>query len=120
MTGEKTKEEVEKLLRGQYFTYMTRYFLFMAEQEINWGLTDIKNKNLVRCFKKLLQQIEQVDAEFILKGQNPKKIFLDFKEEKINAIHASLAYMINMDEQECLEIENYLEQKSKQNEPRTN
>jgi hypothetical protein len=110
---QEVQAEAEKLNKWAYYSYISRYFLFMAEQEIKFAMPDIKDPELKNRYKLLLQKINQIDEYFLRKNVNIKEVFNDFKEEKINAIHATLAYMINLDETECLEVETYLENKVK-------
>lgn len=100
-------------LEASYYVYITRYFLFMSEQEIKFGIEKVKNLNLKRWYKKILNDIEGIDNEFKYRGVNVKEVFDDFSTEKINAIHNTLAIMANLTESECLEIETIVEEKIK-------
>lgn len=96
-----------------YFLYIGRYFLFMYEQEFNFVKDDVMNANIKRANKMIIDRIKAYDDQFKMQGVKVHEVFQEFNQEKINAIHNVLAMMLNMDEANCLELEDYLINKVK-------
>lgn len=97
-----------------FFQYIGRYFLFMWENEWKFIERDPMNPEVRRANKRILQSIRAYDNTLKAQKMNIAEIFQEFNEEKINALHNTMAMMLELDEDKCLEIENYVENQLKE------
>lgn len=105
-----SKQKNKSIEEIGYFLYVGRYFLYMYQNEFNFVKDEIMNPNISRANKMIIDKIKAYDEQLISRGVNTSQVFKEFKEEKVNAIHNTMAMMLNLNNEQCLLIESTVEE----------